>query len=99
MTEIGIVKTIQHSGKDEDVPIIPVDNYQAVISVTKKGNSSVVKWVATYYRGYMNNNPPVELNEDAADKKVTEVLEAGLTSLFHKFEPNASPDIKFTMKR
>ncbi|WP_428352942.1 SRPBCC family protein [Methyloprofundus sp.] len=100
MIKIGIVKTIQHSGKDEDVPIIPVDNYQAVISVTKKGNSSVVKWVATYYRGYMNNNPPVELNEDAADKKVTEVLEAGLTSLLHKFEPNTLPTaITFTMRR
>jgi len=100
MTEIGTVKTIQHSGKDEDVPVIPVDNYQAVISVQKKGDSSEVKWVATYYRAYMNNNPPVELNEDAADKKVTEVLNDGLTSLLHKFEPNTLPTaIKFTMKR
>ena len=100
MTEIGTVKTIQHSGKDENVPVIPVDNYQGIISVQKKGDSSEVKWVATYYRAYMNNNPPAELNEEAADKAVTEVLQEGLTSLLHKFEPNTLPTaIKFTMKR
>ncbi len=100
ITDMSIVKTIQHSGQDEDVPVLAVDNYQGKITVKKKGNSAVVTWIATYYRGYMNNNPPVELNEETADEQVTAVLKAGLTSLLHKFEPNASAStITFKMKR
>ena len=100
ITDMSVVKTIQHSGQDEDIPVLAVDNYQGKLTVKKKGNASVVIWVATYYRGYMNNNPPVELNEETADEQVTAVLKAGLTSLLHKFEPNTLPTaIKFTMKR
>ena len=100
ITDMSVVKTIQHSGQDEDIPVLAVDNYQGKLTVKKKGNASVVIWVATYYRGYMNNNPPVELNEETADEQVTAVLRAGLTSLLHKFEPNTLPTaIKFTMKR
>ncbi|RLA25323.1 MAG: SRPBCC family protein [Gammaproteobacteria bacterium] len=100
ITDMSIVKTIQHSGQDEDVPVLAVDNYQGKLTVKKKGNASVVIWIATYYRGYMNNNPPVELNEETADEQVTAVLKEGLTSLLHKFEPNTLPTaITFTMKR
>jgi mxaD protein len=100
ITDMSVVKTIQHAGQDEDVPVLAVDNYQGKITVKKKGNSAVVEWVATYYRGYMNNNPPVELNEETADEQVTAILKAGLTSLLHKFEPNTLPTaIKFMMKR
>jgi len=100
MTDISIIKTIQHSGKEENVPALPVDNYQAILTVKKKGNSAVVTWVATYYRAYMNNYPPEELNEETADAAVTGVLKAGLTSLLHKFEPNTLPTaITFKMKR
>ena len=98
--DMSVVKTIQHSGQDEDVPVLPVDNYQGVITVKKKGDSAVVTWVATYYRAYMNNNPPTELNEETADEAVTAVLTEGLTSLLHKFEPNTLPTaITFTMRR
>ncbi|NOQ65440.1 MAG: SRPBCC family protein [Methyloprofundus sp.] len=98
--DMSVVKTIQHSGKEEKVFVLAVDNYQGTLTVKKKGNASVVKWVATYYRGYMNNNPPVELNEATADEQVTAVLTAGLTSLLQKFEPNTLPTaITFTMKR
>ncbi|NOQ16131.1 MAG: SRPBCC family protein [Methyloprofundus sp.] len=100
ITDMSVVKTIQHSGQDEDIPVIAVDNYQGKLTVKKKGDSTVVVWIATYYRGYMNNNPPVELNEETADEQVTAILKAGLTSLLHKFEPNTLPTaITFTMKR
>lgn len=100
ITDMSVVKTIQHSGQDEDIPVLAVDNYQGKLTVKAKGNSSEVIWIATYYRGYMNNNPPVELNEETADEQVTAVLRAGLTSLLNKFEPSASPStISFTMKR
>lgn len=100
ITDMSVVKTIQHSGQDENVPVLPVDNYQGIITVKKKGNSAEVTWVATYYRGYMNNNPPEELNEETADAAVTHVLKTGLTSLLHKFEPNTlATAVKFNMRR
>ncbi|BCG63970.1 MAG: mxaD protein [Methyloprofundus sp.] len=100
ITDMSIVKTIQHSGRDEDVPVLAVTDYQGRLTVKKKGDSTVVVWVATYYRGYMNYNPPVEMNIETADEQVTAILKAGLTSLLHKFEPNTSPTaITFTMKR
>lgn len=100
ITDMSIVKTIQHSGQNEDVPVLAVDNYQGKLTVKKKGSSSEVIWIATYYRGYMNNNPPVELNEETADEQVTAVLKEGLASLLNKFEPGVSSDtITFQMKR
>ncbi|MCK5477821.1 MAG: SRPBCC family protein [Methylococcales bacterium] len=97
ITDMSKVKTIQHAGQDEDVPVLPVENYQATLTVKDKGGKSVVTWVATYYRGYVNNNPPEELNEAAADEAVTAVLTDGLASLAEKF--GSSADVKITMKR
>jgi len=100
ITEMSTAKTITHAGQDEKVPVLPVSNYAATLSVKEKGGSSEVKWVATYYRGYLNNNPPSELNEDAADQAVTAVLKAGLTNLLGKFQSGAKGSaIKFKIKR
>ena len=81
ITGMSIVKTISHSGKDEEVPVLPVSNYAASISVKEKDDGSVVTWKAGYYRAYMNNNPPEEMNEDAANSAVTAVLKEGLENL------------------
>ncbi len=100
ITDMSTVKTIQHAGKDEDIPVVPVENYQATITVKEKGGKSDVTWVATYYRGYVNNNPPKELNEAAADEAVTGIFTEGLVNLAKKFDSSAdSSAVKVTMKR
>ncbi len=100
ITEMSSVDTIEHWGQEEDVPVLPVNNYAAKLSVKEKGNKAVVTWVATYYRAYLNNAPPEELNEAAADKAVTGVLTAGLTNLLQKFDKNGDASaISFKMKR
>lgn len=100
ITEISTAKTIQHAGQDEDVPVLPVENYQATITVKAKGDKSEVTWVATYYRGYVNNNPPEELNEEAADKAVTAVLTSGLTNLAKQFDSSVDESaVSIKMKR
>jgi hypothetical protein len=81
ITEMSTAKTINHAGVDEKVPVLPVDNYSANIEVEPKGDTSVVTWKAAYYRAYTNNNPPAEMNEDAATAAVTGVLKAGLANL------------------
>lgn len=100
ITDMSSTKTIKHAGQDEEIPVLPVENYQATITVKADGDKSEVKWVATYYRGYVNNNPPEELNEAAADKAVTAVFTAGLANLAKKFDSSVEDSaVKFKMKR
>jgi polyketide cyclase/dehydrase/lipid transport protein len=91
--------TIKHAGKDEDIPTLPVENYASEISVEDKGGKAEVEWVATYYRAYVNNNPPAELNEEAADAAVKLVLTSGLEALSKKLAPNDTPEVKIEIKR
>ena len=81
ITEMSTAKTITHAGVDEKVPVLPVDNYSASIEVEAKGDTSVVNWTAGYYRAYTNNNPPAEMNEEAANAAVNAVLKTGLINL------------------
>lgn len=100
ITEMSSTGTVHHAGQDEEIPLLPVENYAATLSVDDKNGKAEVTWVATYYRAYVNNNPPEELNEEAADKAVTAVLTDGLTSLAKKFDSGAKPsDVKINLKR
>ncbi len=81
ITEMSTAKTITHAGAEEKVPVLPVDNYAATIEVEPQGDKSKVSWKAAYYRAYMNNNPPAEMNEEAANTAVTAVLKQGLANL------------------
>jgi mxaD protein len=100
ITDMSSAGTIQHSGQEENIPVLPVNNYAATLSVKAKGNQAEVSWVATYYRAYLNNNPPPELDEEAADNAVEDALKAGLVSLLHRFEPGAdASSVKVKIKR
>jgi mxaD protein len=81
ITDISTSHTITHSGVEEKVPVFPVDNYAASIEVESKSGATVVSWKTGYYRAYMNNNPPAEMNEETANKAVTAVLKEGLANL------------------
>jgi len=64
-----------------DVAILPVSNYSSTISVKADGNKAIVTWKGAFYRGYPNNDPPDELNDEAAVNAVTELYRAGLKGL------------------
>ena len=98
ITDMSSVGTIKHAGQDEKIPVLPVGNYAAEISITDKGGKAEVEWVATYYRAYVNNNPPEELNEAAADKAVTEVFTDGLKNLANKVAA-PTPSVHIEVKR
>lgn len=70
----------------DNVKALPVSNYSATISVKAEGDKSVVEWKGAFYRGYMNNDPPPELNDDAALKAVADVYKSGLAALKAKVE-------------
>jgi carbon monoxide dehydrogenase subunit G len=70
-----------------DVKVLPVANYSATITVLPaEGGKSTVEWRGAFYRGYPNNDPPPELNEEAARKAVGKAYRAGLESLKKKVE-------------
>ncbi len=60
---------------------LPVTNYSSTIQVTADGSKSVVEWRGAFYRGYPNNDPPPDQNDEAAVKAVTGVYQSGLSNL------------------
>jgi Polyketide cyclase / dehydrase and lipid transport len=71
---------------DVDVKVLPVNNYSSTISVKDVDGKSKVEWKGAFYRGFMNNDPPPELNDEAARTAVTGVYRGGLDGLKKKIE-------------
>ncbi len=79
-------KTYKYEIEDVDVKVLPVNNYSSILSVKGEGNKSTVEWRGAFYRGYMNNDPPPELNDEAAKNAVTGVYRSGLDALKKNIE-------------
>lgn len=71
----------KYSYRAKDGGALPVTNYTSTISVVGDGGKSVVEWRGAFYRGFPNNNPPPDQNDEAALKAVTGVYRAGLAQL------------------
>jgi Polyketide cyclase / dehydrase and lipid transport len=71
-----------------DVKVLPVANYSSTITVSPgaDGKGSLVEWAGAFYRGYPNNDPPPELNDEAAIAAVTGLYHDGLEGLKAKVE-------------
>jgi len=71
-----------------DVKVLPVTNYSSTITVSPgaDGKGTVVEWAGAFYRGYPNNDPPPELNDEAAIAAVTGLYRDGLDGLKKKLE-------------
>ena len=69
-----------------DPKVLPVNDYSSKLSVEGEGDKSTVTWWGAFYRGYMNNDPPPELNDEAAKTAVVGVYKAGLEALKAKIE-------------
>lgn len=71
---------------DVKVEVLPVTNYSSHLTVKPRaGGGSLIEWRGAFYRGYPNNDPPPELNDEAAIKAATAVYEAGLDALVERF--------------
>ena len=51
-----------------------------------EGGKTNVTWLAAFYRGYTNNDPPPELSDEAAIKAVKAFQERGIEALKAKFD-------------
>jgi len=67
---------------EANVKALPVSSYGSSITVKVGDNGgSIITWKGGFYRGYMNNDPPPELNDEAALNAVTAVYDAGLANV------------------
>jgi hypothetical protein len=78
--------TYKYEMHHPDVKVIPVNDYSSILSVKGEGDKSTVEWRGAFYRGFMNNDPPPELNDEAAKKAVTDIYRTGLDALKTKME-------------
>ncbi|VFU07148.1 conserved exported hypothetical protein [Methylocella tundrae] len=71
-----------------DVKVLPVNNYSSTIDVrpSDDGKTSTVEWHGAFYRGYPNNDPPPDLNDEAAIKAVSDLYKSGLAALKTKID-------------
>ena len=70
---------------DVAVEVLPVTNYSSTLQVRDKDGKAEVIWKAGFYRGFPNNDPPENLNDEAAIAAVTAVYEAGFQGLVQQF--------------
>ena len=70
-----------------DVKVLPVNDYSSTIKVEPaEGGKSLVTWKGAFYRGFMNNDPPPELDDAASQAAVQKVYKAGLANLKKRVE-------------
>ena len=67
--------------KDE----VNVDTVVKALRTQMDGGKALVTWKGGFYRGYPNNNPPADQNDEAAIKAVTGGYQAGLDALAERF--------------
>ncbi|WP_095587656.1 SRPBCC family protein [Actibacterium ureilyticum] len=68
------------------VEVLPVTNYSSHLTVKPTdAGGSLIEWRGAFYRGYPNNDPPENLNDEAAVAAVTGVYQAGLDALTARF--------------
>ncbi len=79
-------KSLSYEITAVDVKVLPVSNYTSTLSVEASGGKSVVEWKAAFYRGFLNNDPPPELSDEAAVRAIKGVFRAGLDALKAKVE-------------
>lgn len=73
---------MQMSYRAKDGGALPVSNYSSTLKVTPDGaDKCSVEWRGAFYRGYPNNDPPPDRNDEAAVAAVTGVYKAGLSNL------------------
>ncbi|MFM7083458.1 MAG: SRPBCC family protein [Hyphomicrobium sp.] len=79
-------RSLAYEITDVDVKVLPVTNYSAQISVNGTPEKTIVEWRSAFYRGFVNNDPPPELSDEAAVKAINDIFQTGLVGLKKKME-------------
>lgn len=79
----GDLQSISYRLSKENLKALPVSFYTAKMTVTRPtpGPECHVDWEGRFYRGDTTNEPPPELNDEAAVSAMTDFLKVGLEGL------------------
>lgn len=72
---------MRYSYRMKDGGALPVTNYTSTIIVSGDASTATVEWRGAFYRGFPNNDPPPDRNDEVAVKAITGVYRSGLTHL------------------
>lgn len=68
--------------KTDNLQLLPAVNYTSLITLRSLDQDhTIIEWKARFYRGYPNNNPPPELNDDVAVAAVKKLIAGELAAL------------------
>ena len=74
---------------ETDNKMLPVNSYAAKVFVKENDDkTTVINYKAGFYRGFMGNDPPEELNDENSKKKVQEFIKKSLKGLKEIAEKN-----------
>ena len=73
---------------ETDNTILPVNSYAAKVFVKEKDGKTQVLYKSGFYRGFMGNDPPPELNDDTSKRLVKEFVINNLKGLKNIIENN-----------
>jgi len=73
---------------ETDNKVLPVNSYSAKIFVKESDNKTKVIYKSGFYRGFMGNDPPSELNDENSKKKVKIFIVENLNGLKKIIEKN-----------
>jgi len=72
----------QYMIDEANVKAVPVSSYGSSISVSaNERGGAIVTWKSGFYRGFMNNNPPPELSDEAAVNAISAIYDVGLATI------------------
>ncbi len=74
-------KIISWRVKKTDLTILPVNSYQATITLKDLDGKTKVNYKAGFYRGFMGNDPPEELNDENSKIKAKKFVMKSLNGL------------------
>ncbi|WP_136682977.1 SRPBCC family protein [Falsirhodobacter xinxiangensis] len=78
-------RTMSFRMTKDDIEAIPVTNFSTVLTVKDDGGKALVEMRGGFYRGFPNNDPPPDLNDDAAVAAVNAHYRAALDGLAERF--------------
>ena len=73
---------------ETDNKVLPVNSYSAKIFFKSSGEKTIVNYKSGFYRGFMGNDPPDELNDENSKKKVKNFILDNLNGLKEIIEKN-----------
>ena len=70
---------------DTNLDVVKATNYASHITLKDEAGKTLLTWKGAFYRGFPQNEPPADLNDDAAVASVEALHQTGIDALAERF--------------